>query len=299
MEPKHATECDVSVVVNHHCTLGENPLWHPEERCLYWTDIERGTIFRYDPSTHAQLTIPVGRQVGGFTFEQGGGLLLFLDRGAIWLLRDGKLREMYRGGIGQERARFNDVIAAPRGHVFCGLMPYDEHSGKLLRLDPDGGLHTLVDGLGCPNGMAFSRDRATFFFTDSTPRTIFSFDFDESTGALSNRRVFRTFPESEGLPDGLTMDADGYLWCAFWDGSQIVRLSPTGDIVYRLTMPTEKITSLAFGGDALDQLYITSAGGTELAQQSALAGALFRVQPGIKGKEEYFSGCSNACVDEL
>jgi D-xylono/L-arabinono-1,4-lactonase len=298
MQGDHSTMCEFSVVANHHCALGENPLWHPGEHCLYWTDIERGTIFRYDPATQTQLRTYVGRKVGGFTFEESG-LLLFLDRGAIALLCEGDLREIFAGTSDTQGTRFNDVIAAPQGRVFCGLMPDDQRSGQLLRLDPDGRLHTVLDGFGCPNGMAFSHDRTTFFFTDSTPRTIFSFDYDDRSGTLSNQRIFCKFPEYEGLPDGLTIDAEGHFWCAFWGGQQIVRISPNGEIVQRIIMPTEKITSLTFGGTNLDQLYVTSAGGAESDEDSALAGALFRLQPGISGNPEYFSRCSNLPIVKI
>ena len=289
---------NVSVAANRHCALGENPLWHPVEHCIYWTDIERDEIFRYDPVTQAQIRTRIGRKVGGFTFEDGGGLLLFLDRGGIALLRDGNLREIYTGNPETQNTRFNDVIAAPQGQVFCGLMPDERRSGRLLRLDPDGTLHTILEGLSCPNGMAFSLDRSLFFLTDSTPRTIFVFDYDEKSGALFHQRVLVEFQESEGLPDGLTIDGEGFLWCAFWGGQKIARISPNGEITHRINMPTEKITSLTFGGVSLDGLYITSAGGKDQDEESVLAGALFHLQLGITGRHEYFSQCSKLPIVE-
>jgi sugar lactone lactonase YvrE len=292
-------EFDVQVIANYHCSLGECPLWHPTDSCLYWTDIDNAEIFQYNPVTQVQQRIHIGRKVGGFTFEKDGGLLLFLDRGSIALLHNGTLRELYAGTPATQSTRFNDVIADPLGRVFCGLMPDDRTTGRLLRLDPDGAMHTLLDGLGCPNGMAFSLDRRTFFFTDSTHRTIYSFDYDELNGTLSNQRIFLEFNRSEGLPDGLTIDTEGNLWSAFWDGRQIAKISPDGKILQRIAMPTEKITSLAFGGASLDQLYVTSAGGSHTDDGDVLAGALFGLPSGTSGKPEYLSRCSRVPIVEI
>jgi D-xylono/L-arabinono-1,4-lactonase len=299
MHSKLISASDVDVVANYHCELGEGPLWHPLEERLYWTDILGGRIFQYDPISQQHKCMEVGRNVCGFTFERDGGLLLFMDRGAIALWRDGELRKLYSGAPSMQGTRFNDVIADPCGRVFCGVMPDVNHTGRLCRLDPDGSLRTLLEGLGCPNGMAFSLDRRTFFFTDSVPRTIYAFDYDEETGSLSRQRSFLTFEESEGLPDGLTMDSEGYLWTAFWGGGHIARISPDRLIVKSISIPTDKVTSLAFGGSSLDTLYVTSAGGSQDGQPSTLCGSLFQINPEVTGKLENFSRCSMSQIVEV
>jgi D-xylono/L-arabinono-1,4-lactonase len=299
MHSRRNLASDVDLVANYHCVLGECPLWHPAEERLYWTDILGGRIFRYDPVCQEHRSIVVARNVGGFPFEEDGGLLLFMDRGAIALWRDGKIRELYGGATSMQGTRFNDVIADPFGRVFCGVMPDANLTGRLCRLDPDGSLRTVLEGLGCPNGMAFSLERRTFFFIDSVPRTIYAFDYDEETGSLSRQRSFLIFDESEGLPDGLTIDSEGYLWTAFWNGRHIARISLDGSIVKRIPIPTEKVTSLAFGGLLLDALYVTSAGGSEDDEPSTLSGAAFQINPGVTGRPENFSRCSMHRIFEV
>lgn len=281
-------------IADYACATGENPLWHAEEENLYWTDIPTGRLFRYDAARGEHEQIYSGRRVGGFTFQEGGGLLLFLDRGTIALWKDGVLTEMVEDIAAERESRFNDVIADPRGRVFCGTMSRDGGSrdgdkGRLYRLDVDGSLHVLLEGIGCANGMAFTPDRRGFYFTDSFAREIYLFDYEEATGAISNRRVFARLGESEGLPDGMTIDSEGRIWSALWDGWGIVRFSEQGEIVERYALPVPKVSSLTFAGDGLSELYMTTAGGHQKEVDGPLAGALFRMKTPYRGAAEYRS----------
>src|SRR5215472_8700545 len=158
---------ELEIIADYACETGENPLWHPQKKLLYWTDIPRGRLFRYDPQSGIHEEIYHGRPVGGFTFEAGGGLLLFRDRGNIALWRAGNLHEIL-AEIPEERdSRFNDVIADPTGRVFCGTMSSEHSKGRLYRLDLDGRIAPILDSIGCSNGMGFSPDRRTFYYTDS------------------------------------------------------------------------------------------------------------------------------------
>src|SRR6185437_6745115 len=153
----HTTKPEL--IADYRCHTGENPLWHPTERRLYWTDIPTGRMFRYDPASDVHEQIYSGRQVGGFTFQQEGGLLLFMDKGTIAHLRDGVLTESLAGIPSEKNSRFNDVIATPSGAVFCGTMSSDDGKGKLYRLDPNGTLRVVLEKIGISNGMAFTSDR--------------------------------------------------------------------------------------------------------------------------------------------
>ena len=220
----------LDLIAHYACETGENPLWHPIERRLYWTDIPAGRLFRYAPSTGAHEQCYQGRPVGGFTIQADGALLLFMDRGTIALWREGVVTEIVPEIPAELQCCFNDAIADPCGRVFCGTVPNGEGKGRLYRLDHDGSLHLLLDGIGCSNGMAFALDRKSFYYTDSLAREIYLFNYNLEDGSISNRHVFARFDEAEGLPDGATLDAEGRLWCALWDGASIVRLSTDGKI---------------------------------------------------------------------
>lgn len=278
------------LIADYHCHVGENPLWHPLEQRLYWTDITRGTLFRYDPATGKHEQCHSGAPIGGFTVQADGALLLFMARGAIAQWRDGHLNYILDEIPDERESRFNDVIADPVGRVFCGTMPTPDRPGRLYRLDPDGGLQVILEGIGVSNGMGFTLDRRRMYFTDSAARSIYLFDYDEQTGGLTNQRVWLHTPEGAGVPDGMTVDAQGYVWSARWDGSALYRYTPEGVLERRIEFPAKKVSSVAFGGDELSDLYVTTAlTDSTKAEEGAGAGALFRLRLGMRGLPEFFS----------
>jgi D-xylonolactonase len=285
---------NIEIVADYGCETGENPLWHPLEERLYWTDIPTGRLFRYDPKSGQHEQIYQGRPVGGFTFHAQGGLLLFRDRGNATLWREGETLEIIDEIPAERNSRFNDVIADPVGRVFCGTMSSEHSKGRLYRLDLDGTLTQVLDSVGCSNGMGFTPDLKVFYYTDSFAREIFRFDYCVESGEITNRRNFLTFSEPNGLPDGLTVDANGRVWSALWDGSGIVRISPEGQIETKWKLPTAKVSSLAFGGDNLQDLYVTTAGGQDRSKNGAFAGVLFRMPDAGCGIREFFSNISAA-----
>jgi len=279
----------LDLIANLACETGENPLWHPIERRLYWSDIPAGRLFRYTPATGAHEQCYQGRPVGGFTIQADGALLLFMDRGTIALWRDGILTEIVQEIQAERQSRFNDVIADPCGRVFCGTMSTEESKGRLYRLELDGSLSLLLEDIGCSNGMAFTPDRKGFYYTDSFAREIYLFNYNIEDGTIGEGRVFARFNEADGLPDGATLDAEGRLWCALWDGACIVRLHADGSIAERIELPTRKVSSLTFGGDDYTDIYITTAGGNTKESGDPLAGALFRIKAQSPGISEYVS----------
>ena len=286
---KSSSENPVEVVAHCVCELGENPLWHPKEHRLYWTDISGGRLYYLDPESGEYQQIYEGRPVGGFTFQEDGGLLLFRDRGSIVTLKDGEISELIAQIEGELDSRFNDVIADPVGRVFCGTMSSESHRGRLYRLDPDGALTVLLEDIGCSNGMGFTPGNRGLYYTDSYAGKIYHFDYETQDGSISNRRVFASIPESEGLPDGLTVDSEGHVWSALWDGGAIVRFSPGGELLETLSLPARKITSVTFGGPEFLDLYITSAGGKTREVDGDLAGNLFKMSSTTAGTPEYLS----------
>ena len=281
MEPK--------LIADYACVTGECPMWHPREHLLYWTDIPAGRMFRYDPATGRHDEFYRGDAVGGFTIQADGSLLLFMSKGAVRIWRDGKLRTVI-DEIPQERdSRFNDVIADPCGRVFCGTMSSSAHPGRLYRLDTDGTLSGLLEGIGCSNGMGFTPDRRAMYYTDSSKRELYIFDYDKDSGAVTNQRLFVRTPEGEGVPDGLTVDAEGFVWSARWGGGCIVRYAPDAGEERRVSLPCAKVSSLTFGDKDYTGIFVTTAGGDNKAREGPAAGALFRVDLGIRGVPEFAS----------
>ncbi len=269
---------------------GENPLWHPAEKKLYWTDIPTGRLFRYDPATNETEKIYSGATVGGFTFQADGSLLLFMARGRIALWRDGELTTLIDEIPAERESRFNDVIADPQGRVFCGTMPSPSAGGRLYRLERDLSLVPLVENVQISNGMGFTRDLRQMYYTESEAHKIYLFDYDQATGALSNQRVWKDFSTEPGVPDGMTVDSEGCIWSARWNGSGVFRYTPAGELLQKIEIPAKKVPCICFGGDDLRDLYITTAleGGTK-ADEGEGAGALFRTRVDVAGVPEFYS----------
>jgi D-xylono/L-arabinono-1,4-lactonase len=280
---------DPRVVANYECVTGENPLWHPTEKRVYWTDIPTGRLFRYDPATGEHEQCYEGEQVGGFTLQPDGTLLLFMARGAVALWRDGDMTTVIDEIPAERDSRFNDVIADPAGRVFCGTMPTEHALGRLYRLDLDGSITPVIDGVRCSNGMAFTADRKTMYYTDSGVRRVYTYDYDEATGELSNRRVLIETAEGAGVPDGMTVDAAGDIWSARWDGYKLHKYTADGAELKGIDFPTKKVSSVTFGGDDLTDMYVTTAGGDKPGDNGEFAGALFHCNVGVPGVAEFRS----------
>jgi sugar lactone lactonase YvrE len=280
------------LIVDYQCHVGENPLWHPLERRLYWTDTFRGRLFRYDPATGKSEQCYSGAPVGGFTIQADGALLLFMPRGAIARWRDGQIDYLVEEISDERDFFFNDVIADPAGRVFCGTVALSMGTlpGRLYRLDTDGSLHVLLEGIGASNGMGFTIDRQHMYYTDSAARNIYLFDYDAKTGALTHQRVWLHTPDGAGVPDGMTVDAQDHVWSARWDDSALYRYTPDGVEELRIEFPAKKVSSVMFGGNDFSDLYVTTAlfDGTK-ADEGTGAGALFRLQLGIRGLPEFYS----------
>jgi D-xylonolactonase len=230
-----------------------------------------------------------GGVVGGFTIQADNSLLLFMEGGRIAQLKHGKIHTVVEEIPDERTTRFNDVIADPRGRVFCGTMPTEERLGRLYRLDPDGKLSKLVEGIGCSNGLAFSPDCTHLYYTDSQAYAIYRFEYSGQSGDITNQEVFIRCLEADGEPDGLTCDSEGYLWSARWGGGCVIRYSPEGIEERRIALPAKLVTSLAFGGPSLSEIYVTTAKDTGVSDPEPDSGAVFRLSTGIRGVAEFLS----------
>ncbi|MGB3759174.1 MAG: SMP-30/gluconolactonase/LRE family protein [Rivularia sp. (in: cyanobacteria)] len=277
------------IIVDSQHHNAECPLWHPQQQCLYWTDIPRGKLFRYYPDKDTHSQIYSGEPVGGLTLQADGSLLLFKTKGTVERWEEGKITTLINEIPAERHTRFNDAIADPMGRVFSGTMATSDDKGRLYRIDTDGSIHVILEGLLVPNGMGFSPDLKYFYLTDSDNRTIYRFDYNQETGNITNQQNHIVIPEGEGVPDGMTVDAEGYIWSARWDGSHLYRYAPDGTEVLRIEFPALKVSCLAFGGSDYSEIFATTAGGNDRSTEGAGAGAIYHLQAGIKGVPEFTS----------
>lgn len=250
---------EVKLVFAAHDELGEGPRWHPQEQCLYWVDIEAKHYHRLHTATHTHQIFEIGELVGVLAFRGRGGLILASERGFSFF--DPEMQKLEH--IGDPEAhkpttQFNDGAVDRLGRFWAGTLG-DPFKNSLYRIDPDLSIHIMDTGFDVSNGMGWSPDNRVMYFTDSTPGVIYAYDYDLATGSISNRRAFVNRSGQPGVPDGLTVDADGFVWSAIWGGYCIEQYDPAGKLERKIELPVGYPTSMAFGGENLDELYITSA----------------------------------------
>ena len=263
-------------------------MWVAAEQALYWVDIKGLKIHRFDPVSGADASWPTPFRIGSIAPRAGGGFVGGSERGFV-LIDAGITR--FEVIVHPERDvpgnRFNDGKLDPSGRFWAGTMDDGEEqaTGALYRLDPDLRWSAHDHGYQVTNGPAFSPDGRFLYHTDSGLRTIFRFEIADD-GSLRDKTRLARFSQADGHPDGMTVDSEGCLWVAFWDGWCVRRLSPEGAAIALLPLPVQRPTSCCFGGSALDQLFITSASlGLDDAARAAqpLAGGLFMAEPGVRG----------------
>lgn len=279
----------MQLVANYKCSTGEGPLWHPDEKLLYWVDIPIGCLYSYDPKTDLANKFFQSGQIGGFTIQADGSFLLFMEKGAIKLLKDGELTTIVDEIKGEENSRFNDVIANPDGSVFCGTMPSDTKPGSLYKLGLDKKISLVIENAGISNGLGFSKDLRHIYHTNSSRRTISKFEFDADNSRIANGEVIVTTPNDGSVPDGLTVDADDCIWSARWDGWALYRYNTDGEEIDKINFDVKKVSCPTFGGNSYGDIYVTSAGGGDPENNGPLAGGTFKLKYPTKGKAEYRS----------
>jgi len=279
-------------VLDIRATLGEGPVWCPRDQVLYWVDILSQTVNRFDPGSGANRVWRVPDLVGSMALREGGGAILALRHGFAFLnFETGNVKPAAApDDIGADM-RFNDGKCDRRGRFFAGTMHNPETAalGKLYRLDADGTLQVVEDGIVTSNGLGWSPDDAVFYYTDTMAHAIHAYDYDVEAGTLSNRRLFAEVPHDAGRPDGLTVDSQGYVWGTHWEGWRVTRYAPDGAVDKVIDMPVARPTSCGFGGRDLSTLYITSAamdGIFPVGEREPQAGSIFAVPCEVAGLPE-------------
>jgi sugar lactone lactonase YvrE len=269
------------VAVRAEATLGEGPTWDPVTGRLLWIDILGSRIHSYDPSSGRRTTRTTGQHIGAVKPRAQGGLVLNLRDGVALLDPDDSVRWLHREPVPGRRG--NDAAVAPDGSLWAGTMRYDEApgGGTLSRITGAGEVVPVLGDVTVSNGTGWSPDGRLLYYIDSPTRRVDVLDH-AGDGTVSHRRPLVEIEAGAGFPDGLTVDADGCVWVALWDGGAVRRYTPAGELDREIVLPTPRITACAFGGADLTDLYITTAR-VGLAAPHPVAGSLLVVPGAGKG----------------
>lgn len=254
-----SNDLGVKLVCEPDCLLGECPLWNVDEQKLYFTDIENCKLWCYDPkSNKATVFLEADYHIGGFAFNRGGGLILCAGNKVLKLYKNLKIETLFEIDL-EAGERFNDISSDPKGRIYAGTAGGAIGTNKLFRFEKGYQPELIISGIQCSNGMTFSLNEKSFFHVNSFAFTITKYNYDCDSGNISNGKVFFKADEGMGFPDGLTMDSEGCIWVAFWGASVIRRLSPAGKILQNIKVPVKNPSSVNFGGENLNELFISSA----------------------------------------
>ena len=291
---------DIERIGSQTDILGEGPVWCPRQQALYWVDIRCPAIRRFDHVSGRIDTWPMPELVGSFALAEDDRILVALSTElALFERASSTFEHVARPpSIGPDQ-RFNDGKCDRQGRFWVGSMNNVTRApeGVLYRLDPRGTLVGTLSGIRIPNSLAWSPDGRTMYFADSLLHTIYAYPFDPATGEQGAKRVFaKTTPPA--IPDGATIDSEGFLWSAEYDGWRLTRYAPDGRMDRIVELPVQRPTSCMFGGPDLDILYVTTATqrltDAELARQP-LAGALLALDVGVRGLPEARYKSAGAC----
>ncbi|MFC8141292.1 SMP-30/gluconolactonase/LRE family protein [Streptomyces paradoxus] len=268
------------IAVRAEAELGEGPTWDAAAGRLLWIDILGSRLHSYDPATGHRTVRRTEQHIGAVKPRAGGGLVLNLRDGIGLLDPDDGFRWLHHEPVPGRRA--NDAAIAPDGALWAGTMRYDEApgGGTLSRVTGEGTVDVVLDDVAVSNGTGWSPDGRLLYYIDSPTRRVDV--FDHADGLISGRRTLAVIEEGAGFPDGLTVDAEGCVWVALWQGSAVRRYTPGGELDRVIELPVPLVTACAFGGPDLTDLYITTAR-TGLTEPPALAGSLFVVPGAGKG----------------
>ena len=275
---------DVDVVIDLTARLGEGPVWDHRRALLAWVDILAGHVHFTDPDSCVTTTVPAGTDVGAIALHGESGYLLAVRQGFATL--NGDRVEVVNEVLEVDTQRMNDGALDPVGRFVAGSITDDRTpTGALYVRDTDGEVRTLFGGVTVSNGLAWDAGGDRLFYVDSPLQSIDVMDYDIETGTVSGRRPWVSVPDEAGVPDGLTIDSEGCLWLALFGGGKVLRYSPNAELIGEVHLPVSRITSCAFGGPALDRLFITTAavGSSTADPPRPHDGALFVVEPGVVG----------------
>jgi sugar lactone lactonase YvrE len=283
---------DVACALPAGALLGEGALWDAAEQRLYWVDIKRREVHRFDPARRHDERWAVAEYVGCLAVRASGGLVLALRSGFHFFdPATGATTPVVNPEPERAENRFNDGKTDRQGRFWAGSMhdPETLPTGSLYRLDGDLSCRRMAEGFVIPNALCWSPDGRTMYHADTARRTVWAWACDPGRGEIASRRTFVEIAPADGAPDGATVDADGFVWVAHWGGWRLSRFDPSGRLERAVRLPVQQPTCPAFGGPGLDVLYVTSASiGLPEAERARQpwAGAILALDPGVRGLPE-------------
>jgi sugar lactone lactonase YvrE/DNA-binding IclR family transcriptional regulator len=294
--PLGPDRADVHCAIPASAFLGEGPHWSERDRKLYFVDILAPAMLTGDPARGTYATTPVSELIGFVIPRQRGGFVAGMHGEIRGLDAAGGETVIARPEASRPGNRFNDGKCDRRGRLWAGTLAIDTTpgQGRLWRIDAEGQATEMDRGFHVANGLGWSPDNRILYFVDTARHIVYAYDFDIETGEIAGRRVFITVPDEEGRPDGLTVDSEGFLWIAHWDGWCVTRYDPDGKVERVINLPVPRPTSCVFGGADMQTLFVTSARIRLSAAQlteAPLSGSVFSIDTGIKGlPEAIFAG---------
>ncbi|OZU88504.1 SMP-30/gluconolaconase/LRE domain protein [Virgibacillus indicus] len=275
--------------------LGEGPWWDSDKQKLHWIDIEDKRIYSYKPQSKEYDYITVNQLIGSAAPTNSSRKLLCAMQNGFYMLdlQTGRTEHIYDPEPGIHDNRFNDGKCDPAGRFWAGTMNMEGKSQRaaLYCLDSKTGCRKVLSQVSISNGLCWSPDHRTMYYIDTPTREIVSFPYDLKNGTLGEKKAAVSFPAGQGVPDGMTIDVEGMIWVASWGGGHVSRWDPsTGKCLETIRVPASQVTSCTFGGENMDELYITSArvGLDEKAlNNEPSAGGIFRIKTKTKGLPAY------------
>ncbi|KRG15330.1 SMP-30/gluconolactonase/LRE family protein [Lederbergia galactosidilytica] len=282
------------LVLDLQATLGEGPHWDESLEILYWVDIQGKKLHAFDPNTEENSTFQFDQYVSAVVPGKAGRFLLAMENGIYqYDIHQNDLCFIANPEESLPNNRFNDGKCDPSGRFWAGTMAMDGKlgQGNLYRLDPNKKITKMLDNVSISNGLAWSPDKKKMYFIDTPTKEITTFEYDDENGDISYQETTIKIPDGMGNPDGMTIDQEGMLWVAHWGGARVTRWNPsTGKLLDQVQVPAKNVTSCAFGGKNLDELYITTAkiglSESELSEYPG-SGGLFKVKTDVKGMRAY------------
>ena len=279
--------------------LGENPLWDPDAERIYWVDAVGKKLFRAAPDGRDVETWDMPAEIGSMTLCRNGSAIMALDTGLYFFDFKSASLEKFADPEGhQPQVRLNDCKVDRKGRLVVGSFDKESYDianpgvprssrGSLYRMDPDLSVHVLDTGLSCGNGPCFSPDDTRIYYADTLAGLIWTADWDSASGTISNKRKFHSYGPMEGMPDGATVDAEGFYWSTFMGPGELRRYYPDGKLERTVKMPVLKVSSMIFGGPNLDVIYVTTMDDHLPPPDGPMGGRLFAVKGlGIRGLPE-------------
>ena len=302
---------DYKVISAHLHRCGETPMWDDRKKQFWWSDMLAGELYRYDPKTGEVALAGKGNHVSGFTMNEPGGLVCATHEG-LCLFDEQRGFTLLADSFAGQPLRSNDATADARGRFIFGTTFYDADKdpggymlGRIYSVDTDGTIRILDEGFHMTNGIGFSPDDRTIYITETVKRVIYAYDYDIETGAVSNKRDFIKVPDTQGIPDGMTVDAQGGIWSAQWYGSCIMHYDANGKFLEKIDTPEPQTSSLVFGGADMTDVLVTTAGTCAYlpfkpvgydydANTKYLGGKILMYNFGVKGRPENFANITAA-----